>query len=58
MSRMLRLSLALGERCRCLPSLFSPEYHLTLNTLDLRFYTSMLGKQSFLTALASFLQYA
>ena len=35
-SKMVRGSLALGERCRCVvPSLSFPKYHLTLNTLRL-----------------------
>lgn len=53
-SRMVRESLALGE-C-CVPSLSFPKHHLTLNNLDPRCYTSLLGKQSSLTTFVSFLQ--
>ena len=54
MSRMVRESLALGERCRCVPS--PSLLNLTLKILPRRWYTSMLGKQSSLTALVSLLR--
>ena len=50
MSRMVCGSLALSERCRCVPSFSSPKHHLILNTLDPRFCTYMLCEESSLTA--------
>ena len=46
MNRILRWSLVLGERCRCVLSFSFPKHHLILNTLDPRCYTRLHARQT------------